>query len=160
MAQPAHYRSRAPLYGELVGAGIADRVRAFLRASVRGFPDGGGAGKERGADVPRRSRHGRRHRRGARIGRKSKLGASRRPGRARKSGGKMKTIACSLLLVMTLGAQQPPPPGGGPGRGQGRGGGRGGSPVGPLEESGFRQIFDGKSLAGWDCDADFWRVEG
>jgi hypothetical protein len=72
----------------------------------------------------------------------------------------MKTIACSLLLVLTLGAQQPPPPAGGPGRGQGRGGGRGGSPVGPLEESGFRQIFDGKSLAGWDCDPDFWRVEG
>jgi hypothetical protein len=31
--------------------------------------------------------------------------------------------------------------------------------VPPLQESGFRQIFDGKSLAGWDCDPDFWRVE-
>jgi hypothetical protein len=31
--------------------------------------------------------------------------------------------------------------------------------VGPLEESGFRQIFDGQSLKGWDCDPDFWRVE-
>ena len=30
---------------------------------------------------------------------------------------------------------------------------------GPLEETGFRQIFDGKSLTGWDCDPDFWRVE-
>jgi hypothetical protein len=30
----------------------------------------------------------------------------------------------------------------------------------PLEESGFTQIFDGKSLEGWDCDADFWRAEG
>src|SRR6476619_2173248 len=72
----------------------------------------------------------------------------------------MKTIAGSLFLVLTLCAQQAPPPAGGPGRGQGRGGGRGGSPVGPLEESGFRAIFDGKSLAGWDCDPDFWRVEG
>jgi hypothetical protein len=72
----------------------------------------------------------------------------------------MKTIACSLLLVLTMCAQQAPPPAGGPGRGQGRGGGRGGSPVGPLEETGFRPIFDGKSLAGWDCDPDFWRVEG
>ncbi len=31
--------------------------------------------------------------------------------------------------------------------------------VPPLEESGFRKIFDGKSLIGWDCDSDFWRVE-
>lgn len=27
------------------------------------------------------------------------------------------------------------------------------------EEADFRPIFDGKSLAGWDCDTDFWRVE-
>jgi len=33
------------------------------------------------------------------------------------------------------------------------------SPVPPLEESGFRAIFDGKTLDGWDCDTDFWRVE-
>ena len=31
--------------------------------------------------------------------------------------------------------------------------------VPPLEESGFQKIFDGKSLKGWDCDAEFWRVE-
>ena len=29
----------------------------------------------------------------------------------------------------------------------------------PMEETGFKQIFDGKSLNGWDCDTDFWRVE-
>jgi hypothetical protein len=29
----------------------------------------------------------------------------------------------------------------------------------PLEESGFQQIFDGKSLNGWDGDPEFWRVE-
>jgi hypothetical protein len=33
-------------------------------------------------------------------------------------------------------------------------------PVGALEETGFRSIFDGQSLKGWDCDPDFWRVEG
>jgi len=33
------------------------------------------------------------------------------------------------------------------------------SPVPPLEETGFKQIFDGKTLEGWDCDPDFWRVE-
>jgi len=31
--------------------------------------------------------------------------------------------------------------------------------VKPLEETGFQQIFDGKSLDGWDCDANFWRAE-
>jgi Domain of Unknown Function (DUF1080) len=31
--------------------------------------------------------------------------------------------------------------------------------VKPLEETGFQQIFDGKSLSGWDCDPDFWHAE-
>jgi hypothetical protein len=31
--------------------------------------------------------------------------------------------------------------------------------IAPLEESGFQSIFDGKSLAGWDGDQQFWRVE-
>jgi hypothetical protein len=35
-----------------------------------------------------------------------------------------------------------------------------GLPVQPLVESGFKPIFDGKTLNGWDCDPDFWRVEG
>ncbi|HUS06510.1 MAG TPA: DUF1080 domain-containing protein [Bryobacteraceae bacterium] len=35
-----------------------------------------------------------------------------------------------------------------------------GPAVPPLEESGFQQIFDGKSLKNWDCDPGFWRVEG
>lgn len=29
----------------------------------------------------------------------------------------------------------------------------------PVEEAGFRQIFDGKSLDGWDGEPGFWRVE-
>jgi hypothetical protein len=29
----------------------------------------------------------------------------------------------------------------------------------PMEETGFQPIFDGKSLNGWDCDTDFWRVQ-
>ncbi len=33
------------------------------------------------------------------------------------------------------------------------------SPVPPLEETGFQPIFDGKTLEGWDCDPDFWKVE-
>ncbi len=31
--------------------------------------------------------------------------------------------------------------------------------VAPLPEAGFTPIFDGKTLANWDCDPDFWRVE-
>jgi hypothetical protein len=33
------------------------------------------------------------------------------------------------------------------------------TPVPPLAETGFHEIFDGKTLGGWDCDPDFWRVE-
>jgi len=33
------------------------------------------------------------------------------------------------------------------------------SPVPPLEETGFKQIFNGKTLDAWDCDPDFWRVQ-
>ena len=29
-----------------------------------------------------------------------------------------------------------------------------------AEETGFEQIFDGKSLSGWDGDPAFWRIEG
>ncbi len=82
----------------------------------------------------------------------------------------MKKIALSLLMALALFAQQTPPPAGGPpqesgrggaGRGGRAGGGRGGfGQVAALEEFGFRTIFDGKSLAGWDCDTEFWRVEG
>ena len=48
------------------------------------------------------------------------------------------------------------------GRGGGRqgGGGRGGAAAIPFEDqTGFKAIFDGKSLAGWDGDPGFWRVE-
>jgi hypothetical protein len=37
-------------------------------------------------------------------------------------------------------------------------GGRG-PVIPPVEESGYRAIFDGKSLAGWEGDPQFWRVE-
>jgi hypothetical protein len=80
----------------------------------------------------------------------------------------MKKTALTLLLALTLGAQQTAPPAGGPppggsGRGPGGRGGRGGGGFGqvpPLEEFGFKTIFDGKSFTGWDCDPNFWRVEG
>jgi hypothetical protein len=57
-------------------------------------------------------------------------------------------------LLCSLAAQQGPPPGGPPRNFDL-------SKIVPkLEETGFTQIFDGKSLESWDCDADFWRAEG
>jgi hypothetical protein len=82
-------------------------------------------------------------------------------------------LACvsALAFVMALPAQQggaapagQQPPAGQPGRGGpggpgGRGGrGGGGSQVPALEESGFRSIFDGQTLTGWDGDPAFWKV--
>ena len=43
--------------------------------------------------------------------------------------------------------------------GGGGGGGRGGAPIPFTDHTGFKQIFDGKSLANWDGDPRFWRVE-
>jgi len=34
-----------------------------------------------------------------------------------------------------------------------------GPKIAPIEESGFKSIFDGKTLTGWDGDPVFWRVE-
>jgi len=34
------------------------------------------------------------------------------------------------------------------------------SPVPQLQESGFHPIFDGAAMKDWDCDPDFWRIEG
>jgi hypothetical protein len=31
--------------------------------------------------------------------------------------------------------------------------------VPPFPETGFQNIFDGKTLSGWDADPDFWRVD-
>ena len=62
--------------------------------------------------------------------------------------GKLAARLIALAAVAgVLGAQAP-----------GRGGNRG-STIPPAEETGFQQIFDGKSLVGWDGDPDFWRVE-
>jgi hypothetical protein len=66
--------------------------------------------------------------------------------------------------------QVPAPPAqvgqaGQPGQPGARGGGRGGrggmmaAPV-PDDTTGFIQIFNGTSLAGWDGDLKFWRAEG
>ena len=67
--------------------------------------------------------------------------------------------AVFLTCWATSHAQQtPPPPAGQRGQG-GRGGGFGGPPPAPDDTAGFTQIFDGKSLTGWDGDPTFWRAE-
>ena len=70
--------------------------------------------------------------------------------------------AGALLLGVVVSAQppagQPPAQGQGQGRGQGRG--RGGPQPLPFDNrDGYKQIFDGASLKGWDGDPKFWRVE-
>lgn len=60
------------------------------------------------------------------------------------------------------GAQAPAGPQGGRGRGGpggGRGGPQGGAPIAFDNHTGFRQIFDGRTLEGWEGDSTFWRVE-
>jgi len=47
----------------------------------------------------------------------------------------------------------------GRGAGRGRGGGRGGVTEVPDDTAGFRPLFDGRTLEGWDGDPQFWRVE-
>src|SRR5258708_223863 len=61
-----------------------------------------------------------------------------------------------FLAAVIAFAQQPGQPPAGRG---GQGGGRG-NMFAPVVETGFRSIFDGQSLKGWDGDPDFWRVEG
>ena len=84
----------------------------------------------------------------------------------------MYVVATALAGVVLLGAnitsiaqqQQQAPPAGQPpaqGRGEGRrgGGGRGPQAIPFEDRTGFKEIFDGKSLKGWDGDSTFWRVQ-
>jgi Domain of Unknown Function (DUF1080) len=80
-------------------------------------------------------------------------------------------VGCVIVSALGLGAQQGGPaapqngPAGASGNRPGQRGGRGGIPmdltklIPPLEETGFKPIFDGKTLNGWDGDPNFWRVE-
>jgi hypothetical protein len=71
----------------------------------------------------------------------------------------LRTAICvPLIAAGALYAQQGAPPAANAGRGAGRGGGRG-PVIPPIEEMGYQPIFDGKSLAGWDGDPKFWRIE-
>jgi hypothetical protein len=62
------------------------------------------------------------------------------------------TVAAALAIALPVPAagQQPPPPG--------KAGGVFPATQ-PDDTEGFVSIFDGKTLAGWDGDTNFWRVE-
>jgi Domain of Unknown Function (DUF1080) len=79
--------------------------------------------------------------------------------------------AAGIGAAALMAAQPPPPPpaaqGQPPAGPPGGGGQRGGFPRGPLVEpmnfadtAGFKPIFNGTSLEGWDGDTAVWRVEG
>ena len=89
----------------------------------------------------------------------------RRISRKRSIGlAALATGALAVIAIASYAGQAGPPdhqqpsgktPAGGPMRGRVPGN----FGVKALEETGFTEIFDGKSLNGWDCDPDFWRVE-
>lgn len=73
-------------------------------------------------------------------------------------------LAAALLtfaVIAQQGSPQGPPPGqGGPPRGPGGPGrGPGIEALAMDDRAGFEQIFDGKTLKGWDGNPDAWRVE-
>jgi hypothetical protein len=59
----------------------------------------------------------------------------------------------------TVAAGQAPAAGGSQASGRGRGAPQGGAPIAFDDHTGFRSIFDGKTLTGWDGDPTFWRAE-
>jgi hypothetical protein len=69
-------------------------------------------------------------------------------------GNMLRSIASLAMALLAIGLQAQQPPSSAP-----KAGGGGRSMVPPLEETGFQPIFDGKTLAGWEGDPNFWRVE-
>ncbi len=68
----------------------------------------------------------------------------------------MKAAVLAAAMQVAAGQQPPAPATGGMGRG-----GPGGAPLtlNFADRTGFEQIFDGKSLEGWDGAREIWRVE-
>ncbi|MBS1790944.1 MAG: DUF1080 domain-containing protein [Acidobacteria bacterium] len=68
-------------------------------------------------------------------------------------------LCAAILLSLAVAAQQGPPPQGGQGRPPGGGMRTGIDPMAADDHTGFTQIFDGKTLKGWDGNPDYWRTE-
>jgi len=65
-------------------------------------------------------------------------------------------VLAALLLVPSVRSQQPPVPGRG---GRGFGGFTQPEPIDFGDTAGWRSMFDGQSLRGWEGNLDFWHVE-
>jgi hypothetical protein len=73
-------------------------------------------------------------------------------------------LVAAFFLSLDVAAQPPPAgPAAAPAAGRGGpggGGGRGGAlPFDPADHTGYEQIFDGKTLDGWDYAPEVWHVE-
>jgi hypothetical protein len=88
-------------------------------------------------------------------------------GMSRKRSVGLAAIAAGILGLIGIASyagqagspEHQQPSGQAPASGPTRGRAPGNFGVNALEETGFTEIFDGKSLKAWDCDPDFWRVE-
>ncbi len=68
-------------------------------------------------------------------------------------------LALTMILAAAISAQPGAPQN--PRSSPARSGARNPGPtIPPIEETGFRSIFDGKTMNGWDGDPQFWRIEG
>jgi hypothetical protein len=76
-----------------------------------------------------------------------------------KPGGPFFMHLRLTLILIAAGLVMAQPPAGGPPAGARRPGGFGPN-IGKATEDGFKPIFDGKSLSGWEGNNTFWRVEG
>jgi hypothetical protein len=75
-------------------------------------------------------------------------------------GGKWTMLTALVVALAGVGtAGQQPPAGGGGAAARGPAAPPGGAPIAFDDYTGFRKIFDGTSLNGWDGDPRFWRAE-
>jgi hypothetical protein len=66
-------------------------------------------------------------------------------------------IAINLLLSASV-QQNPPAQPGQPAQGRGAGGQRGPAPIAYDDRTGFKAIFDGKTMQNWDGDPAYWKA--
>ncbi len=69
--------------------------------------------------------------------------------------------ACAATLIIAAAvAQEPPAQPGGPRAGRGGGGFTQPDPIDFEDHAGWKSMFDGNSLNGWDGNKDIWHVDG
>ena len=77
-----------------------------------------------------------------------------------ESENSMRIFIVAAMAAMAFAQAPPQAPAAPGGRGPGRGGGfRQPDPIDFNDHAGWTQMFDGKSLDGWDGDFNYWKVE-